>query len=590
MEENILVPKSFSFSKNNLNTIRKNEMNNFGFNNSDKIGSNDKISENENNNFLRKRSTFEVQENKKEILSKNERRNKHCKMDFDWLSKETEEKSKKKNIKSKDNNKKTQNQTTKFLLTRNKKGVDLNQIKNLNQNQKILENNQIEKKEVSPKNISLKMDSTGTIKLQINNNQPKNRYSCSLPSEKPIISDPKRNSSFFNNPNSNPKMVWNSRGQCDEEVKLISKINKVRTYWASTSLLIPNVFRHVCELPEEPEMLFEYLDLSKKELLVQANGQKAVSQAGAPHLQRKNKSSVKSKKDDRKSEISSQKNIIKLNSSISVSVKDKNNTIDNLVLNDKKEKDGKINFIEKKNENLENEEELNKKEIEVDIKNNQNWNNQSLEEFNNKLAEYNLLLEKEEKLKKNGKLKNELIAEMKDIYLGNKEQKFNLNLDENKNEKEQKNEILFKEILKIESSFGKKLPNEKNVLMNSPKLKKTKKIIKPEKLTFPKIKQNLNLENSSNLNLAEENNNQKEFDVSKNEKEELEKETFPRKESENENILEISRDEELEVTIHDESFLELTEESIDSLEEHKRKITFKIEEEKCLTSRDVSQI
>lgn len=86
-----------------------------------------------------------------------------------------------------------------------------------------------------------------------------------------------------------PKMVWNSRGQCDETTKLRSKINKVRTYWNRTSLLIPNVFRHVCELKKNSSMLFEYLDLSRKELLVQANGQKAISQAGAPHLQRKNK-------------------------------------------------------------------------------------------------------------------------------------------------------------------------------------------------------------------------------------------------------------------------------------------------------------
>ena len=96
------------------------------------------------------------------------------------------------------------------------------------------------------------------------------------------------------------RLIWNSRGACDESVKLKSKINKVKTYWAGTSLLVPNVFRHVCELEDEEGYLFEYLDLSRKELLVQANGQKAISQAGAPHLQRKGKKGFKKRRRNRR--------------------------------------------------------------------------------------------------------------------------------------------------------------------------------------------------------------------------------------------------------------------------------------------------
>lgn len=47
------------------------------------------------------------------------------------------------------------------------------------------------------------------------------------------------------------------------------------TYWNKSSLLIPNVFRLARLLEEEPGFLFEHQDLSKKELLVQSNGQKA---------------------------------------------------------------------------------------------------------------------------------------------------------------------------------------------------------------------------------------------------------------------------------------------------------------------------
>lgn len=60
----------------------------------------------------------------------------------------------------------------------------------------------------------------------------------------------------------------------DESSRIQSKIDKVTTYWNKTSLLIPNVFRLARLIDEDPDHLLEHQDLSKKELLVQSNGQK----------------------------------------------------------------------------------------------------------------------------------------------------------------------------------------------------------------------------------------------------------------------------------------------------------------------------
>ena len=135
--------------------------------------------------------------------------------------------------------------------------------------------------------ISLKKASTGAVRMDLDNpnyrKDVKQKFKGAY-----FLQEKKKLGNYL----SSSRMVWNSRGQCDEKIKMQSKINKVKAYWKRTSLLIPNVFRHVCQLHEDDEMLFEYLDLSKKELLVQANGLKAISQAGAPHLQRKNKESI----------------------------------------------------------------------------------------------------------------------------------------------------------------------------------------------------------------------------------------------------------------------------------------------------------
>lgn len=50
--------------------------------------------------------------------------------------------------------------------------------------------------------------------------------------------------------------------------KLIAKIVKVDTYWSKTSYFIPNVFRLVRKLPGDLDNVFEFQDLSKKEVLI----------------------------------------------------------------------------------------------------------------------------------------------------------------------------------------------------------------------------------------------------------------------------------------------------------------------------------
>lgn len=60
----------------------------------------------------------------------------------------------------------------------------------------------------------------------------------------------------------------------DQEIRVKAKIAKIITYWKSTSLLIPNVFRMVRSL--DLDTVLEFQDYSKKELLVQSNGLKFV--------------------------------------------------------------------------------------------------------------------------------------------------------------------------------------------------------------------------------------------------------------------------------------------------------------------------
>lgn len=553
--------------------------------------------------LLGKRNNFEANEPTKEKLSKNERRNKHSKMNLDFILRETQEKHKKKVVKVKEKNPIT-TQTTKFLLVKNNKGVDLNKTKNKAQKKSVSKSHVDLKQKVPSNKISLKMGSSGTIKLQMSQNNPNKRYSCFIPQKNNSLDEVKRNSLGFNNPNNISKMVWNSRGQCDEEIKLQSKINKVRTYWASTSLLIPNVFRHVSELDNEPTMLFEFLDLSKKELLVQANGQKAISQAGAPHLQRKNKSKKESKKSDSNINTSKEKRKSSFNSGFDINEqleitfssfnkKQKNqifenqNSKDNMInkriykqsscslidepglkkTNNKLENDNKITISESTKQIIKNNEENKKKSC-------QKWKTNSLEEFNNKLAEYNLLLEKEEKLKKNGILKNEKIAEMQDIFSGNKENETK-EIKQEKIKKEAslssdqniKKNLLLKDIYQMESSLqSKEIPvqEKSKLLLKSKKITKTKKNLKTKKTSISNKKQ---------INIQKEKDS-----IKKNENSSL-RDSFHinRKDSEIYTILDISQDEDLEITVNTQSLLDFSVDSIISLEEHKKKINFRFD-------------
>jgi hypothetical protein len=61
----------------------------------------------------------------------------------------------------------------------------------------------------------------------------------------------------------------------DERNKVKVKIEKVLMYWNKSSLLVPNVFRMLTLLDDDNKNFLEYQDLSRKELLVQSNGQKA---------------------------------------------------------------------------------------------------------------------------------------------------------------------------------------------------------------------------------------------------------------------------------------------------------------------------
>ena len=63
----------------------------------------------------------------------------------------------------------------------------------------------------------------------------------------------------------------------DEPARLQAKVAKVVAYWRSSSLLVPNVFRHVRIADDNPDAYTELQDYSRKELLVQANGVKLKS-------------------------------------------------------------------------------------------------------------------------------------------------------------------------------------------------------------------------------------------------------------------------------------------------------------------------
>lgn len=61
----------------------------------------------------------------------------------------------------------------------------------------------------------------------------------------------------------------------EEQSRLETKIVKVREYWGRASLLIPNVFRHLCNVEPETRFLLEFQDLSCKIVLVQGTSAKS---------------------------------------------------------------------------------------------------------------------------------------------------------------------------------------------------------------------------------------------------------------------------------------------------------------------------
>ena len=73
--------------------------------------------------------------------------------------------------------------------------------------------------------------------------------------------------------------------QFSEEFRLKVKISRVLTFWNKGSLLIPNVFRLARLLEEDAESLLEHQDLSRKEVLVLSNGQKAKTRSVAESLE-----------------------------------------------------------------------------------------------------------------------------------------------------------------------------------------------------------------------------------------------------------------------------------------------------------------
>lgn len=79
----------------------------------------------------------------------------------------------------------------------------------------------------------------------------------------------------------------------DQEIRIRAKIAKIITYWKSTSLLIPNVFRMIKSLNETT--VLEFQDYSKKELLVQSNGLKFVPKGTKFGFQSKKKDNNKRK-------------------------------------------------------------------------------------------------------------------------------------------------------------------------------------------------------------------------------------------------------------------------------------------------------
>jgi hypothetical protein len=66
-----------------------------------------------------------------------------------------------------------------------------------------------------------------------------------------------------------------------ENDRLSMKVSKVRSYWRSQTLLIPNVFRLTVQIEFNNQSVLEYQDLSRKEVLAQNGGMKSRLEAEA---------------------------------------------------------------------------------------------------------------------------------------------------------------------------------------------------------------------------------------------------------------------------------------------------------------------
>lgn len=69
--------------------------------------------------------------------------------------------------------------------------------------------------------------------------------------------------------------------QMPENDRLSMKVSKVRSYWRSQTLLIPNVFRLTVQIEFNNQSVLEYQDLSRKEVLAQNGGMKSRLEAEA---------------------------------------------------------------------------------------------------------------------------------------------------------------------------------------------------------------------------------------------------------------------------------------------------------------------
>jgi hypothetical protein len=582
------------------------------------------------NNLIGKRESFEKEVQPVKVLTKKQRRNKHSKHHVEWLLEESEENKKKK---MPTNSLQKSFTTTKFVLTRDTKGMGISFF-----------NNPKRVKGNSGPNAGLRNKNITNLNKGVE--EKKGRMS----QRKQICGRGEGKANGKNNEQKNPvnkgkdsktipKMVWNSRGQCDEKTKLQSKINKVRTYWNRTSLLIPNVFRHVSEMRDEPLLLFEYLDLSRKELLVQANGQKAISQAGAPHLQRKNKgaknnSSGKNKiinnpkqfvnytkvKEDSMKIIKSDQVEVKQQILKEEKIQEKNNlnnikcelqsSDDNknlflINLNTEKntnQKEDKISEEKKKEESKklfeENlakikkqlREDLNKAHQKIELsfisEKAENWSRNDLDTFNNNISEYNQLLDEQEKLRF--------------LQIGeeekNKEKQINpcsLNLFEKRLNKPGQDDIKKKismyvqrkglDLKDLSNNGGNDVekPSIKLTLQDILRLELNKSLSKGTTSSLSKLSKRIHKRKLLPL--------KKKFSVSINGNPKLKKSQYSKKNSlphtnlwgvnsakrkatEDRSILEDQNDEDLAISINSASLEDLSETSVCSLKEHFKRI------------------